>query len=45
MQVSITYSFYLFFYSFFLIYRIRKDNRGASREARCECNDQVEVCG
>jgi hypothetical protein len=24
---------------------LRKDNRGLPREARCECNDQVELCG
>jgi len=25
--------------------KLRKDTRGAPREARCECNDQVEMCG
>jgi hypothetical protein len=25
--------------------KIRKDARGIPREARCECNDQVEMCG
>lgn len=25
--------------------KIRSDNRGALQEARCECNDQVEMCG
>jgi hypothetical protein len=25
--------------------KIRTDNRGVPREARCECNDQVEMCG
>jgi len=25
--------------------KLRKDSRGAPREARCECNDQVEMCG
>jgi hypothetical protein len=25
--------------------KIRMDNRGTPREARCECNDQVEICG
>lgn len=25
--------------------KIRKDSRGIPREARCECNDQVEMCG
>lgn len=29
----------------FLIVRIRTDSRGVPREARCECNDQVEMCG
>ena len=27
------------------VIRLRKDSRGAPREARCECNDQVEMCG
>ena len=27
------------------IFRIRHDQRGGAREARCECNDQVEMCG
>ncbi|CAF1309777.1 unnamed protein product [Adineta steineri] len=25
--------------------KIHKDNRGVPHEARCECNDQVEMCG
>jgi len=25
--------------------KIRHDQRGGAREARCECNDQVEMCG
>lgn len=25
--------------------KIRVDSRGGLREARCECNDQVEICG
>lgn len=29
----------------FSLLRIRTDNRGVPREARCECNDQVEMCG
>lgn len=29
----------------FFIVRIRTDSRGVPREARCECNDQVEMCG
>lgn len=29
----------------FLTSRIRVDARIGRREARCECNDQVEVCG
>jgi hypothetical protein len=27
------------------VHRIRMNTRGAPREARCECNDQVEMCG
>lgn len=27
------------------LFRIRHDQRGGAREARCECNDQVEMCG
>lgn len=26
-------------------FRVRTDQRGGVREARCECNDQVELCG
>ena len=33
------------FPSVFFIVRIRTDSRGVPREARCECNDQVEMCG
>ncbi|CAF1104337.1 unnamed protein product [Rotaria sp. Silwood1] len=25
--------------------KVRMDNRGGPREARCECNDQTEMCG
>jgi hypothetical protein len=45
MQVSIKILIQLIFFYSFLIHSLRKDNRGASREARCECNDQVEMCG
>lgn len=30
---------------FLITIRIRQGTRGAPREARCECNDQIELCG
>jgi len=45
MQVSIQILERSVFTDHFLSSRIHKDNRGVPGEARCECNDQVEMCG